>query len=73
MPDKGSEIILHGICGSPGICIGKAYLVDKEGVEVVPKYAIGKNKLEAEKTRFKAAVKKAINELHQGETPPEAL
>jgi phosphotransferase system enzyme I (PtsI) len=74
MPDKGSsEIILHGIGGSPGICIGKAYLVDKEGVDVVPKYTIGADRLEAEKTRFKAAVKKAIDELHRiiTETPQE--
>lgn len=66
MPDRGSsEIILHGIGGSPGICIGKAYLVDKGGVDVVPKYAIAADRLEAEKTRFKAAVKKAIDELHR--------
>jgi hypothetical protein len=32
------EMILKGIGGSPGICIGKAYLVDKEGVDVVKKY-----------------------------------
>ncbi len=59
------ETILYGIGGSPGICIGKAYLVDKEGVEVVPKYAISKKKLAAEKKRFKVAVKKATDELHQ--------
>ncbi len=58
-----SEIILKGIAGSPGICIGKAYLVDKEGVDVVEKYYIGDNELEAEINRFKAAVKKAIDEL----------
>ncbi|RJQ65646.1 MAG: phosphoenolpyruvate--protein phosphotransferase [Desulfobacteraceae bacterium] len=74
MPDKGSsEIVLHGIGGSPGICIGKAYLVDKEGVDVVPKYTILNIKLEEEKKRFKAAVKKAIDELHKiiAETPEE--
>jgi phosphoenolpyruvate-protein phosphotransferase (PTS system enzyme I) len=62
---------LHGIGGSPGICIGKAYLVDKEGVDVVPKYAIGESRLDAEKKRFKMAVKKAIDELHAiiNETP----
>jgi phosphotransferase system enzyme I (PtsI) len=64
MPDSfQNETILYGIGGSPGICIGKAYLVDKEGVDVVPKYTIGKDKLEAEKNRFKAAVKKATDEL----------
>jgi phosphotransferase system enzyme I (PtsI) len=64
MPDSfQNETILYGIGGSPGICIGKAYLVDKEGVDVVPKYAISKDKLDAEKNRFKAAVKKATDEL----------
>ena len=58
------EIVLKGISGSPGICIGKAYLVDKEGVEVVEKYYIGDAQLQKEINRFKAAVKKAKNELH---------
>jgi len=66
-------MIIRGVGGSPGICIGKAYLVDKEGVEVVPKYTIAKGKLTAEKKRFKAAVKKAADELHQiiSDTPEE--
>jgi phosphotransferase system enzyme I (PtsI) len=59
------EIVLHGIGGSPGICIGRAYLVDKEGVEVVPKYEIPKIKLELEKKRFKAAVKRSTDELRR--------
>ena len=66
MPDQDvQEIILRGISGSPGICIGKAYIVDKEGVEVVPKYAIDPRSLENEKKRFKKAVKKAADELHK--------
>ena len=60
-----NETILYGIGGSPGICIGKAYLVDKEGVDVVPKYAILPENLEAEKKRFKNAVKKATDELRK--------
>ena len=65
--------MLRGIGGSPGICIGKAYLVDKEGVDVVPKYSVSGKQLEAEKKRFKAAVKKAVDELHHiiNETPEE--
>jgi len=58
------EIKLKGISGSPGICIGKAYIVDKEGVDVVEKYYIGDAHLENEKNRFRAAVTKAKNELH---------
>lgn len=68
------EIILHGIGGSPGICIGKAYLVDKEGVEVIEKYHINDSQLQNEKNRFKAAVKKASDELHSIiENTPEDL
>jgi phosphotransferase system enzyme I (PtsI) len=74
MPDKiTNEIVLRGIGGSPGICIGKAYLMDKEGVDVVPKYTLGKGQLEAEKKRFKTAVKKAVDELKKiiGDTAEE--
>jgi len=57
------EIILKGIGGSPGICIGKAYLVDKEGVDVVKKYVLREESLSAEVGRFKSAVKKARESL----------
>jgi phosphotransferase system enzyme I (PtsI) len=53
------EIKLKGINASPGICIGKAYLVDREGVDIVEKYSIEKKKLQKEIKRFKTAVKKA--------------
>lgn len=57
------EFVLTGIGASPGICIGKAYLVDKEGVDVVKKYAVPKASLSAEVGRFKTAVKKAREAL----------
>jgi len=57
------EKILKGINASPGICIGKAYLVDKEGVDVVEKYFINAKQLQGEVKRFKAAVKKAGDEF----------
>ncbi len=60
---SGDEIKLTGISGSPGICIGQAYLVDKEGVKVVEKYYIQAKNLKSEINRFKAAVKKAKDEL----------
>jgi phosphotransferase system enzyme I (PtsI) len=64
MPPKAPrEHVLNGISASPGICIGKAYLVDKEGVEVIPKYGIAKTALAEEVKRFKAAVKKSRDEL----------
>lgn len=64
MADKDtSEIVLNGIGASQGICIGKAYLVDKEGVDVVEKYFIDKKKLKKEIKRFKSAVKSAKDEI----------
>ena len=57
------EIQLHGIGGSPGICIGKAYLVGKEGVDVVEKYFVSEVNLKKETKRFRKAVKKAKDEL----------
>ncbi len=67
------EITLKGIGASPGICIGKAYLVDKEGVKVVKKYFIDPARLESEKNRLKQAVKKAKDELNGiiADTPEE--
>jgi phosphoenolpyruvate-protein phosphotransferase (PTS system enzyme I) len=58
-----SEVRLHGISGSPGICIGKAYLVDRDGVDVIKKYSISRDKINNETNRFKNAVSKAKNEL----------
>lgn len=60
---SSDEIILNGIKGSPGICIGQAYLVDKEGVDVVNKYHIEPGDARKEVMRFKTAVKKAKEEL----------
>jgi phosphoenolpyruvate-protein phosphotransferase (PTS system enzyme I) len=61
--DRFKEIRIIGIGASPGICIGKAYLVDREGVDVVEKYSIDEKKIEQEKKRFRTAVRKARDEL----------
>jgi phosphotransferase system enzyme I (PtsI) len=63
MVKKSEEIILRGLSAAPGICIGKAYLVDKEGVDVVPKYRVPQSLVAKEVKRFKAAVKKSRDEL----------
>ncbi len=62
-PDLQNEIILTGMSGSPGICIGQAYLVDKEGVNVVEKYPVSEENINNEIIRFKTAVKKTRDEL----------
>ena len=56
---ENAEIRLRGISASPGICIGKAYLVDKEGVDVIEKFAVEEDRLEEEVNRFKTAVSRA--------------
>jgi phosphotransferase system enzyme I (PtsI) len=61
--DETKEIIIEGIAGSPGICIGKTYLVDKEGVDVVRQYYLFDKDLNEEIERFKTAVNKASQEL----------
>ena len=67
------EIRLSGISASPGICIGKAYLVDTRGVEVLNTYYILESDLKKEKNRFKTAVKKAKSDLRRiiKDTPKE--
>ena len=68
------EIIITGIGVSPGICIGKAYLVDVEGVDIVEKYHISQIHVHSEIKRFKLAVKKAKNELRTIiENTPDAI
>ena len=70
---KSQEITLKGIGGSPGICIGKAYLLEKEGVDVVKKYVVREKSVSAEVGRFKTAVKKAREVLRRiiDNTPEE--
>ncbi len=63
MSKPSGELILKGINASPGICIGKAYLVDHQGVDIVARYYLKKKKLQGEIKRFKAAVKKARDEM----------
>lgn len=53
------QIILKGISGSPGICIGKAYLVDREGVNLIKRYPVSPDMVPSEIDRFKNAVDKA--------------
>lgn len=53
------QIFLRGISGSPGICIGKAYLVDREGVNLIKRYPVSPDMVPNEIDRFKNAVDKA--------------
>ena len=74
MSQSVKEIKLKGINASPGICIGRAYLVDREGVDIVEKYAIDSKNLSKEIKRFKAAVKKTGDNIRWAiENSPEEL
>ena len=57
------EIVLKGINASAGICIGKAYLVDRSGVDVITRYAIAEKNINGEVKRFKSAVQNAKSAL----------
>ncbi len=70
---RAPELVFKGISASPGICIGKAYRVDRDGVDVVDRYPIPANKVKSEIKRFKSAVQAAKHELHTviENSPPE--
>jgi phosphotransferase system enzyme I (PtsI) len=69
-----AEVTLKGIGVSPGICTGKAYLVDREGVEVINKYCVLEKHVKSEVKRFKTAVQNAKAHLRAViENSPEAL
>jgi len=58
-----ATLTLQGVAGSPGIAIGKAYLVQQEDVDVVEKRFVSPENIPAEVKRFKEAVKKARKQL----------
>jgi phosphotransferase system enzyme I (PtsI) len=59
---RPGQMIIRGISGSPGICIGKAYIVDREGVNLIERYPLAENMVTREIDRFKNAVTKAKND-----------
>lgn len=59
---KSRQITIKGISGSPGICIGKAYIVDREGVNLIKRYPLSDALVPKEIDRFKQAVIKAKND-----------
>jgi phosphotransferase system enzyme I (PtsI) len=68
------NLTLQGIAGSPGIAIGKAYLVEQEDVDVVEKRFVEPKNIPSEVRRFKEGVKKAEKQLQSViEEVPEEL
>lgn len=65
---------LKGISASPGVCIGKAYLIEDEDVEVVPKCYVNEDSVKEEIKRFRIAVQKSRDDLQEIiENTPEDL
>ena len=58
-------LLLRGIGASPGIAIGRAYLLEREDLDVIEKRFIQPAEIGAEINRFKQAVKKAQEDLRQ--------
>jgi len=67
MPDTALKAALNvrlpGIASSPGIAIGKAYLVEGGAIDVIEKRFVEPEEIRAEVKRFKKAVKKARTQL----------
>ena len=59
------NVTLQGIAGSPGITIGKAYLLEHEEIDVVEKRFVEPGSIRDEVNRFREAVKKAQKQLKQ--------
>lgn len=57
--------ILNGVAVSPGIAIGKAYLVDRRKVEIPRFSLLDDSHVPEEMDRFREAVRKSQEELHE--------
>lgn len=58
------SIVLHGVAAGKGIAIGRAHLVSRGSTEV-PQYDVAEEYIEAEVSRFEAAIKATRRELEQ--------
>ncbi|RLB89299.1 MAG: phosphoenolpyruvate--protein phosphotransferase [Deltaproteobacteria bacterium] len=59
------NLTLQGIAASPGIAIGKAYLFLQDDLSVIEKRLIERDEVGTEISRFKHAVEKARQQLHE--------
>ena len=59
-------IVIKGIAASPGIAIGKAYVVEDDDI-VVERVEVPREKIREEVTRFKAAQKATLRDLDAAE------
>ncbi len=61
--DKNS--VMTGVAASPGIVVGKAYLLDRSEVEIFYQYLIDKSFIDDEIKRFEQAVQQAQDQLEE--------
>jgi phosphotransferase system enzyme I (PtsI) len=74
MPHSTTKnLSLQGIGASPGIAIGKAYLLEREDMDVIEKRIIPAGEVGPEISRFKEAVRRAQEDLRKiiNEVPAE--
>jgi len=57
--------IKHGIAVSPGIAMGQVFLLEAEGVRMIPEHFIAPGQVEAEVARLDRAMTRALAELRE--------
>lgn len=66
MEKKGSqELVFRGVAASPGIAIGKAYLVDRKRMEIPRFFLVDLRNVPEEVDRFHEAVRRSQEELRE--------
>ncbi|MBW2622227.1 MAG: phosphoenolpyruvate--protein phosphotransferase, partial [Deltaproteobacteria bacterium] len=67
------DTVLTGVAASPGVVIGKAYMVDRSKVDIVYQYLIDESFIGQEVDRFNEAVNQTQTQLEEirAEMPPE--
>lgn len=65
--------VLTGVAASPGVVIGKAYIVDRSKVDIVYQYLIDESFIGQEIDRFNESVRQTQSQLEEikAEMPPE--
>lgn len=62
---QSEELVFHGVPASPGIAIGKAYLVDRRKVEIPRFFLVDLRHVPLEVERFHEAVRRSQDELRE--------
>ena len=63
--EKSQELVFQGVAASPGIAIGKAYVVDRRRVEIPRFFLVDLRNVPEEVERFHEAVRRSQEELRE--------